>query len=174
MTQIAQSIPKRRSGLGFRSLLFVGAGMVVSLLVSAPFLLKLPARASHLRQTAPVIAPVPAEPLPVDSDGPEQVPELGFVLKPIPPEIAARLGNPRGGFISGVSPDGPAFRGGVREGDVLVGVGSLSISDRALLRRCLDGVPRGGNVSLTIIRDRRERHVLVVIPGTLPPPASAR
>jgi S1-C subfamily serine protease len=168
MTQIAQSIPKRRPGPGFRSLLFVGAGMVVSLLVSAPFLLKLPARASHFRETAPVIAPPSTEPPPVDPDGPEPVPELGFVLKPIPPEIAARLGNSRGGLISGVSPDGPAFRGGVRDGDLLIGVGSLSISDRALLRRCLDGVPRGGNVSLTILRDHRERHVLVVIPGTLP------
>ena len=171
MTQIAQSIPKQRSGLGSRLLLFVGAGMVVSLLVSVPILLKFPVRPTRLQVSTPPSSSGPVTPSSVNGDVTERVSDLGFELRSIPPEIASRLGHPQGGYISDVIPDGPAFRGGVRDGDILIGVGSLSISDRSLLRRCLDSIPPGGNVSLTIIRDRQERHILVVLPGPTDAPS---
>lgn len=166
MTQIAQSIPKRRPGSFSRLSLFVGAGMVVSLLVTAPFLLRFqPGRGpvhSFPRESRPAPETLTAKPA---SGSSERIEGLAFSLKPIPPEVGARLGNSRGGFVSDVSTDGPAFRSGLREGDILVGVGSLSIPDCTLLKRCLDDLPAGGTISLTVIRDRRERHVVVMLPS---------
>lgn len=166
MTQIAQSIPKRRPGSFSRLSLFVGAGMVVSLLVTAPFLFRFqPGRGPvHFK-------PQDSRPLPETlstanaSESSGRIEGLAFSLKPIPPEVAARLGSARGGFVSEISADGPAFRSGLREGDILVGVGSLSIPDCALLKRCLDGLPARGTISLTVIRDRRERHVVLILPS---------
>jgi S1-C subfamily serine protease len=172
MTQIAQSIPKRRPGSFSRLSLFVGAGVVVSLLVSVPFLLRFQFGRVVVHPASGEYRPS-AEPLSSTnvSDSSERIAILAFSLKPIPPEVAARLGNSRGGLISEVAPDGPAFRSGLRTGDVLVGVGSLSIPDCALLKRCLDRLPASGTISLTVIRDRQERHILVVLP---PGPTESR
>lgn len=165
MTQIAQSIPKRRPGSFSRLSLFVGAGMVVSLLVSAPFLLRLqfgrvPVHPVSRDSRPPRDTSSPAN----ASESSERIAGLAFSLKPVPPDVAARLGYSRGGFVSEVSPDGPAYRGGLREGDVVVGAGSLSIPDCALLKRCLDSLPAQGTISLTVIRDRQERHVVLMLP----------
>lgn len=95
-----------------------------------------------------------------------EVPILGIDLVPVSPEIAASSGQSRGGYVNAVMPDGPASRGGLQRGDILTGVGSLSISDCLLLRRCLESLPPGSVVRVTIFRDRQERHLKFVLPNT--------
>ena len=58
-------------------------------------------------------------------------------------------------LVTDVDADGPAGHAGLRAGDVIVKVDGKVTSDSDALRRALDDVPVGGDVTVTVQRDGR-------------------
>lgn len=69
---------------------------------------------------------------------------------------------PRGVLVLGVEPDGPAARGGVREGDLLLEAGATPLRDVDDLQRWLTDEQVGRDVPLRLARDGRAMSLNVV------------
>lgn len=79
---------------------------------------------------------------------------LGLEVEPLPADLARRLNlRPDTGLIiRGVEIRGPAHRLGVREGDVLIGIGRHHISNMDELGRLLENLRAGDSVQMTVLR----------------------
>ena len=88
---------------------------------------------------------------------------LGVAIQPMTPELASQFGLPevRGVVVNAVTPNSPAARGGIRQGDVIVAFNGEPVTDGNTLRNRVASTPPGTEVSLTVVRDRRERQVQV-------------
>jgi serine protease Do len=78
---------------------------------------------------------------------------FGLELETVDAEIARRLQlkDARGAVITDVDPEGPAARVGLRQGDVIIRVGSANVTTAQEAGRELNRVPAGGTVALRII-----------------------
>ena len=88
---------------------------------------------------------------------------IGIAPVEVTPDIAASLGVPagRGAAITGVLKDGPAARGGVRPGDVILKVGGKEITGVADLLTSIATLPPGSPSPLVIMRQQKEQVVQV-------------
>ena len=77
------------------------------------------------------------------------------------------MDRPRGVLISEIVADGPADRGGLRVGDVVVAIGGREIVDGQELRFRIATRQAGGTATLTVLRDGDERDL--VVPLEAPP-----
>ena len=96
-------------------------------------------------------------------------PWLGAGGQPVAAEMAAalRLSRPMGVLINDVYSGGPADRGGLRVGDVVVAVNGREIEDAEALRFRIATLPVGQPAELTIMRKGAERRLTV---GLVTPP----
>jgi len=96
-------------------------------------------------------------------------PWLGISMQPVTADLAQGLGLPRpaGLIVKDVFPGGPAARGGVRRGDVIVGLNDQPVDDAGGLRFRLATVSVGQTVPLKVIREGREATLRV--PLAAPP-----
>lgn len=103
-----------------------------------------------------------------------QRPWLGAGLQTMSAEIAQSLGleRPRGVLITDVYNPGPATRGGLRSGDVILSVDGEEISDPQELNYRLATRGVGGTASLIILRDNLEVPVSLAL--ETPPEIPAR
>ncbi len=87
--------------------------------------------------------------------------QLGVGIQPVTPEIAAGLGlkESSGVLVSGVSPGSPAERAGIKAGDVITAINGQSANDGNDLRNRIASTPPGTEVTLTLLRDGKERQV---------------
>ena len=94
-------------------------------------------------------------------------PRIGIALAPLSPELRERLElspGQSGVVIAGVQPGSPAARAGLREGDLVVGVGAVAVSEPAAAVTAIRGAAQGGKtVALRIVREGRAR--FVAVPG---------
>ena len=76
-------------------------------------------------------------------------------------EIATGLGlkESNGVLVSGVSPGSPADRAGIKTGDVITAINGQSTNDGNDLRNRIASTPPGTEVTLTLMRDGKERQV---------------
>lgn len=90
---------------------------------------------------------------------------LGVRLTPVTDEIAARNGLPRvgGAVVTRVTPGGPAQRGGLRAGDIIMSFDGRQIADSRMLTRVVADAQVGRTVSLGIIRNGRAMTINVTI-----------
>jgi Do/DeqQ family serine protease len=90
---------------------------------------------------------------------------LGVAIQPMTPELASQFGlsEVRGVVVNAVTPNSPAARGGIRQGDVIVAFDGEPVTDGNTLRNRVASTPPGTEVSLTVVRDRRERQVQVTL-----------
>jgi len=90
---------------------------------------------------------------------------LGVRLRPLTPDIAERngLAQPAGAIISQITPGGPAERGGLRRGDVVVSFGGRAIADTRGLTRAVAEAQIGSVVSVGIMRAGRRMSANVTI-----------
>ncbi len=98
-------------------------------------------------------------------------PQLGVALAGLTPELRAQLDLPdstRGVVITNVTPDSPADRAGLREGDVVLGVGHTAVeSPRQAVGAIRAATANGKSVALRILRDGQAGFV-AVSPGKAP------
>ncbi|WP_041434281.1 Do family serine endopeptidase [Thermocrinis albus] len=98
---------------------------------------------------------------------------LGVVIQDITPEIAETIGIKEGVLIAQVMPSSPAAKAGLRPGDVIIAINGEKVSEvRDLQFRVMKTKP-GTEVTLRIVRDKKETDVKVVV-GELPesPPSA--
>jgi len=95
---------------------------------------------------------------------------LGVTVQDITPNLAATFGleEVRGGLVSEVVRTSPAWQGGLRPGDVLVGVNGKPIQDGYESMNIIAGTKPGSKVTLNVIRNREALNLNAVI-GTRPP-----
>ncbi len=86
---------------------------------------------------------------------------LGVVIEEITPAIAKKFELPseQGALISDVQEGGPAAKAGLREGDVIIAANDAKVEDSRHLRLMIAQMLPGTKVSLTTIRDGKERKV---------------
>jgi len=88
---------------------------------------------------------------------------IGVALAPLSPEVRDQLQLPdgtKGAVIAEVRPGSPAQQAGLREGDVIVGVGSKAVNNP---REAADAIRGSKGVALRVLRDGQPR--FVAIPG---------
>jgi len=95
-------------------------------------------------------------------------PRLGIAVAP--PRVARRLrravGLPErdGVLVHAVESGGPAEAAGIRQGDLVVGVGELEVTDVDTLASALEGTPAGADVAVRLVRGADELSVSVRLP----------
>lgn len=84
---------------------------------------------------------------------------------------ALKLPRPVGVLIDSVHRDGPAAKGGLRPGDVVVAIQGREVDDPEGMRFRLATLPIGSDALMTVLRDGRETQVAVplVAPPEIPP-----
>jgi serine protease Do len=91
-------------------------------------------------------------PYPFDGRG-----RLGVSVDELTPQLAAYFGVKNGGLlVTGVTDDMPGSRAGLKAGDVITKVNEVSIQSREELVRQLRDVKEDGQVSIAIVRDKKE------------------
>lgn len=101
---------------------------------------------------------------------------VGLGLRTFSPEMWEAYGLPRtfdGAYVESVTEGGPAARGGVRVGDLLVAVNGDEVEDGTEAVRLVSAAKPGETVRLEVIRDGR-RTILSIRAGTRPPEAELR
>jgi serine protease Do len=83
---------------------------------------------------------------------------LGVAIQTVTPEIAKSFAmkEPRGALVSEVTPGGPADKGGIRQGDVIVSFGGKSVKTANDLPYMVAETPVGKTVPVTVIRSGKE------------------
>ena len=85
---------------------------------------------------------------------------LGVAIQGITPAIAKSLGldpnRPNGALVASVTPNSPAAKAGIKQGDVIVGAGGHPIKRVGDLPRIVAATPPGQQLELTILRGGKE------------------
>lgn len=88
-------------------------------------------------------------------------PRLGVGIQDLTPELAQHFGAKQGVLVNAVTPDSAAARGGIKVGDVITTVDGTAVEDSALLRRQLWKRDEATEVTIGLVRDRKELSVKV-------------
>jgi serine protease Do len=90
---------------------------------------------------------------------------LGVQIQDVTPELAASLGlgTAKGALVSDVVKDGPAEKGGVRRGDVVVSFNGKEIKDSRALPPAVASTAAGKEVPVRVMRDGKEVSLQVKI-----------
>ncbi len=97
---------------------------------------------------------------------------LGLQLAPtLEPAAALKLGLGRawGALVDSVHPEGPAARGGVRGGDVILKIDAVEIRDENQLINLVSSLPAGQKVRLSVWRAKQHQQLEAVITEWVPP-----
>lgn len=90
---------------------------------------------------------------------------LGVTVQDVSPKIAKalQLSSSKGVLVSGILDGSPAATSGIREGDVIVSIDGNEVNTASSLRYLTAELMPGKAVPLTVIRDGKEKKVLVTI-----------
>jgi serine protease Do len=93
---------------------------------------------------------------------------LGVKIQTVTEEIASALGVPQntGALVAAVTPDGPAAKGGIQAGDVIVRFGQEDVATMRNLPRLVARAPIDDQVPVEVVR-KGERKTLQVTVGRL-------
>ena len=90
---------------------------------------------------------------------------IGVALAPLSPEIRDQLNfpdNQKGVVVAGVQQGSPAAEAGLREGDVIVGVGANAVTGpRETVEAIRSATKNGNDVALRVMRDGQARFIAV-------------
>jgi len=90
---------------------------------------------------------------------------LGVAMQDVTPELAQSFGLPgeEGALISDIYRGGPAYRAGIRRGDVVVGFNGQPVKNSRELSRWVAEIPIGTSVKLDVLREGSRRTFEVAI-----------
>jgi Do/DeqQ family serine protease len=96
---------------------------------------------------------------------------IGVEVQEITPALAEsfKLKDTRGAIIAGVLRNGPADKGGVKPGDVLIGIEGKQVTDPQNMLTLVAGLQPGSNAKLKLRRAHEEVEVTVIV-GKRPKP----
>ncbi|HEU0178001.1 MAG TPA: DegQ family serine endoprotease [Blastocatellia bacterium] len=94
---------------------------------------------------------------------------LGVMIQPVTPEIAKAFNLPdaRGALVGEVTPDGPAARAGIAQGDVITELNGVRVDDSRELRLKISQLAPGSAIRLNLLRDGNPREISITL-GELP------
>jgi S1-C subfamily serine protease len=92
-------------------------------------------------------------------------PFLGVGYEPITPDIASTYNLPVkwGAYITRVAANSPASTAGLKQGDIIIGVGDVTLNDTHSYLNTLYGYKPGDKVTLTVIRDGKTLELEVTL-----------
>jgi serine protease Do len=82
--------------------------------------------------------------------------QLGVTVQDLTPELATYFGAKDGVLVASVAADSAASRAGIRVGDVITSVNGRTVASRSDLVRELRDVRQSADVTLGIVRDKKE------------------
>ena len=92
---------------------------------------------------------------------------LGVAIQGITPQIAKSLGlnpdQPKGALVASVSPNSPAAKAGIKQGDVVLSAGGRPVKSVSDLPRIVAAISPGEKLDLTILRSGKETNVATTI-----------
>jgi serine protease Do len=90
---------------------------------------------------------------------------LGVAVQDITPEIAdnLKLKEAKGALVGNVIKGEPAEKAGIKTGDIIIAVDGQNIQDTHELLRTVAVIPVGKQVSVTVLRDGREKKITVAV-----------
>lgn len=90
---------------------------------------------------------------------------LGVQIQAVTAEIAESMGiaEERGALVTAVTPGGPAETAGIRQGDVILDFGGVSVDRMRQLPRIVAETSIGSRAAVTILRDGGRRQVQVTV-----------
>ena len=83
---------------------------------------------------------------------------IGVTIQTVTPDLAKSFGmnEPKGALVSDVAPGGPAERGGVKRGDIIVTFDGRSVKDANSLSRIVAETPVGREAAVSVMRNGKE------------------
>jgi len=89
---------------------------------------------------------------------------IGVYYQELTPELASSFGvqRTRGALVNNIEPGGPAAKGGLRAGDIVLDVQGREVKEGKDLMRAILAFPVGEKLSLTVMRDGQQQKVSVV------------
>lgn len=99
---------------------------------------------------------------------------LGVSIQSLDREIADAMGieQAHGVLVADLTPDGPAKKGGIERGDVILAIDGREVKSTGELRNIVASHPAGKSVAVSVMRDKKRRDIEVVL-GALPSKDSA-
>ncbi len=90
---------------------------------------------------------------------------LGVSIQQVTAELAKSFGlkNEKGALVSGILPESPAMKAGLKAGDVILEFDGKKIEDASELSRIVAATVVGKKVTVVLLRDGKEKKVPVVI-----------
>ena len=100
-------------------------------------------------------------------NGQVSYPYIGVNYQPISPDLAAQNDLPvdYGAYVLAVVPGGPAELSGIREGDIILGIGGQRIQSQTTFTEVLFDQSPGETVTVTVLRGNQERQFEVTLAG---------
>jgi serine protease Do len=94
---------------------------------------------------------------------------IGVAIQSVTPEIAQafNLSDAHGALVGEVTPDGPAAKAGIAQGDVITELNGARVDDSRELRLKISQLAPGSAINLKLIRDGNPREVTITL-GELP------
>ncbi|HEX9078698.1 MAG TPA: DegQ family serine endoprotease [Desulfuromonadaceae bacterium] len=83
---------------------------------------------------------------------------IGVTIQTVTPDLAKSFGmnEPNGALVSDVAPGGPAERGGVRRGDIILSFNGRNVKDANSLSRIVAETPVGNEAAVSVMRNGKE------------------
>ena len=90
---------------------------------------------------------------------------IGVSIQPVTKDLADSFGlaGEKGALVSEVLPEGPAEKGGVKSGDIIVSFDGKEIKEMNDLPRMVAATPSGKSVTVRLIRDGKEETLALVV-----------
>ncbi len=90
---------------------------------------------------------------------------LGVMIQHVTPELADqfKLDRPMGALVGEVTPDSPAEKGGIKQGDVIVAFNGKEVTQMSMLPALVAQTPVGSKADITLFRNGKKKDVTVTI-----------
>jgi len=90
---------------------------------------------------------------------------LGVMIQHVTPELADqfKLDRPIGALVGEVTPDSPAAKAGIKQGDIIIAYNGREVTQMSLLPAMVAQTPVGSKADVTLYRDGKKKNITVTI-----------